>query len=278
MRPSAIHRLSCSQVLTGDNMKRIILAALAVSAPVAANAQTCASYVGTTVSPLTFDQALTSIKPVEPKGEFETSDAYRARLAASGASGPLIIAKKIEGAKYLAYNADKGAFDVQSYLFDNTNFSAWDTFYYAKSGVKASTIGNLDVTISSSEVTTGSYAAQNGFGAKATITKITRTEKAIFDRETVGYNEQLFVNNKDGIIGQVSMSVADAQAFKPQAKIAFVVVPKLPYIVRATFPYGKTTISNPTDVTVNATVLVADIQCGLLMNGTNQVVAAFQTR
>src|SRR3546814_11168915 len=64
--------------------------------------------------------------------EFETSDAYRARLAAAGGSGPLIISKKIEGAEYLAYNADLGAFEVKSYLFDNTNFSAWDTFYYAK--------------------------------------------------------------------------------------------------------------------------------------------------
>src|SRR3546814_6917938 len=41
------------------------------------------------------------IKPVAPKDEFETSDAYRARLAAAGGSGPLIISKKIEGAEYL---------------------------------------------------------------------------------------------------------------------------------------------------------------------------------
>ncbi|KTE27489.1 hypothetical protein ATE69_05510 [Sphingopyxis sp. H071] len=261
-------------------MKNTFLGVLLVAAPAAAQAQsTCASYVGTTVAPLTFDQAVGSIKPVAPKGEFETSDAYQARLASSGGSGPLIISKKIEGAQYLAYNADAGAFEVKSYLFDNTNFSAWDTFYYAKvTSPKASTMGNLDVTISSSEVETGTYSAQNGFGAKTTVTKITRTEKAIFEGEPARYNDNLFISDKDAVVGRVPMSVAEAQAFKPQAKIAIVAVPKLPYVVRATYPYGDTTISNPTDVTVNATVLVADIQCGLLMNGTNQVVAAFPTR
>lgn len=260
-------------------MKAIILGGLLVSAPTTAQAQsTCASYVDTTVSPQTFDQAVASVKPVAPKGEFETTDAYQGRLAAAGSSGPLIISKKIEGAEYLAYNADKGVFEVKSYLFDNTNFSAWDTFYYAKvTAVKAGTIGNLDVTISSSEVATGTYSAQNGFGAKTTVTKIARTEKAIFDRETARYGEELFPN-KDAVIGELPMSTTEAQAFKVQAKIAFVVAPKLPYVVRATYPYGETTISNPTDVTVNATVLVADIQCGLLMNSANQVVAAFQTR
>src|SRR3546814_1076633 len=104
------------------------------------------------------------------------------------------------------------------------------------------------VTISSSEVTTGTYSAQNGFGAKATISKITRTEKAIFEGEPARYGEELFIANKGGVIGTVPMSVAEAQAFKPQAKIAFVVVPKLPNVVRATYPYGKTTISNPTDI------------------------------
>lgn len=260
-------------------MKRIIIAALAASSPVAADAQVCASYVGTSVSPRTFDQAIASIKPVAPKGEFETSDAYQARLASSGGSGPLIISKKIEGAEYIAYNADAGAFEVKSYLFDNTNFSAWEAFYHAKvTSPKASTRDNLDVTISSNEVTTGTYSAQNGFGAKTLVSKITRTEKAIFEGEPARYGEDLFIADKQGIFGRVPMSVAEAQAFKPQAKIAIVAVPKLPYVVRATYPYGETTISNPTDITINATVLVADIQCGLLLNGTNQVIAAFATR
>ncbi len=164
-------------------MKKIILTAALFCTPQMAQAQSgCTAYTDTTVQPQTFDQAIASIKPVAPKDEFETSDAYRARLAAAGGSGPLIISKKIEGAEYLAYNADIGAFVVKSYLFDNTNFSAWDTFYYAKvESPKASTLSNLDVTISSSEVTTGTYSAQNGFGAKATISKIARTEKAIFE-------------------------------------------------------------------------------------------------
>ncbi|MDZ3831938.1 MAG: hypothetical protein U0S50_09005 [Sphingopyxis sp.] len=261
-------------------MKKFIFGALLMAAPGVAHAQSsCDAYTGTTVQPQTFDQAIASIRPVAPKDEFETSDAYRARLAAAGGAGPLIISKKIEGAGYLAYNADKGAFEVKAYLFDNTNFNAWDAFYYAKvTDPKASTMSNLDVVISSSDTVTGTYSAQNGFGAKTNVSKVTRIEKAIFESEPARYGEELFFQNKDAIVGEVPMSVAEAQAFKPQAKIAFVAVPKLPYVVRATFPTGKTTISNPTDLTVNSTILVADIQCGLLMNGTNKVVAAFKTR
>lgn len=127
-----------------------------------------------TVSPSSFDKAIAGIKPFAPKREFETSDAYQAWLAASGASGPLIIAKAIEGAQYLRYNADIGAFEVPSYLFDNSNFSAWDAFYFAEvSSLEADSSGNLDIAISSSEVATGTYSAQNGFGSRTTVTKIT---------------------------------------------------------------------------------------------------------
>lgn len=240
-----------------------------------AHAGTCDSYVGKTVAPKAFDQAILSINAPAPKGEFETTAAYQARIQGAGGNGPLIISKRIEDRKYLEYDADRGAFKVLSYLFDNTNFPAWEALYTTP-GLDPSTMSNLDIAFDSSDVATGTYSAQNGFGARATITKLTRTVKGVFERPAKGYSESLFPS-KDGVIGYLPMEPAQAQAFRQTAKIAFVVVPKSPYVVRRTFGYGETTISNPTDVTVNSTILIADIQCGLIMNPVNQVVAAFDT-
>jgi len=110
------------------NLKATIFSVLMASLPFASHAKSmCASYNGITVSMLTFDEAIANIKPFSPKGEFETTAAYKARLAASELKRPLIISKDLEDPKYIKYNADRGVFEVASFLFDNTNFAAWDT-------------------------------------------------------------------------------------------------------------------------------------------------------
>lgn len=263
--------------LGGDEMKGLLalICSMAICGPAVAQDQ-CSAFKGTTIAPKTFDQAVLSLNAPTPKGEFETTAAYQARLAQAGSSGPLIISKKPEGSQYLEYDADQGAFAVKSYFFHNTNFPAWETFYHAKNGVEASTLRNIDVTIASTDVATGSYSGQNGFGAKATITKITRTVKAIYDREA-RYDEDLFIT-KSSSLGYVPMSIEQAKVFKQQAKIAFLVMPKSPFVTRASFSYGKTTVSNPTDVTVDATVLNADIQCAFLTDAANKVLEAYPTR
>ncbi len=238
----------------------------------------CDSYVGQIVAPTTLDQAILALNAPAPKGEFETTSAYQSRIAAAGNSGPLVIGKKLEDPKYLEYNADLQLFSVQKYLFDNTNWPAWEAFYHAKNGVKASTMssGNLDVVLSSSDTPTGTYSAQNGFGARTTVTKLTRTIKVIFEGEG-RYGEDLFLT-KETVLGTVPVNLEQAKTFRQQAKIAFVVVPKAPFVTRANYLWGETTIRNPTEVTVNAIVLNADFQCALLTDGINKVLAAFPTR
>ena len=55
----------------------------------------CATYIGTVVAPLTFEQALAGIKIVPPKGEFETSLAYADRVSASESAKEIIISTPI---------------------------------------------------------------------------------------------------------------------------------------------------------------------------------------
>jgi hypothetical protein len=218
------------------------------------------------------------LKAPAPKGEFETTAAYQARVAASGQAGPLVISKRMEDPKYLEYDADQQAFKVQKYLFDNTNWPAWEAFYHAKNGVSASSSsdGNIDIVISSTDTPTGSYQAQNGFGARTTVTKITRTIKVIFQGEG-RYGEDLFLT-KSTVLGTIPMAVDQAKTFRQLAKIAFVVVPTAPYVTRASYLWGETTIDSPSEMRINAVILDADIQCALLTDNLNKVLAAYPTR
>ena len=258
-------------------MIEMISIALMLSAAIttAAHAVTCDSFVGQAVTSKSFDQAILAINAPAPKGEFETTAAYQVRIQGAASTGPLIISKRMEDPKYLEYDADRGAFKVFSYLFDNSNYPTWEALYTTP-GLDASTISNLDIQISTSDVVTGTYSAQNSYGARATITNITRTLKGVFERPAKSYAESLFPS-KDAVVGYLPMSSAQAQAFRQAAKIAFVVVPKSPYVVRRTFQDGETTISNPTKITVNSTILIADIQCGLIINSDDHVVGAYDS-
>ncbi|MCW3836796.1 hypothetical protein ACFQ1E_12035 [Sphingomonas canadensis] len=244
----------------------------------AASAQ-CASYVGQTVAPVLFEQVIASFGNIAPKGEFETTAAYQARVAAAGGGGPLIISKKPEDPKYFAYDADNQVLRVQSYAFHNTNIGWWEAFYEAKpAGITASTMSNIAIVISQTEKANGTYRAQNSYGASTDVVKIDRTTYSIFEREAPPGQYNVFDAEKDGNLGSIPMDIATAQRTKPTLRIAFVVVPKAPYLVEGTHSVGRVTVSNPRDVTEHFKIMIADLQCGLLMDSVNKVLAAYPTR
>jgi hypothetical protein len=188
--------------------------------------------------------------------------------------------------RHIRYDADAGRLAIQSYAFDNTSFDAWTAFYgtpYAAS-LNASTIGNIDAVISQRDTPNGTYEGQNAYGARWTITRINRTTQAIFDR-TLGPREGVFgglfpsADSTPYVAGYIDMPPEVAQRVKPALKLAFVVMPREPFIIRNTFPgRGRITIQNPRDVTETATVLIGDIQCGLVLDTSNHVLGAYATR
>lgn len=263
----------------------VILAASAANGAQPGNTKApsqCPRFLGTTVSPRAFDQAFEHLAKISPKGEFETTVQYESRKAAAigTVDGPLLISKLPESSEYFVYDADQQKLTIKSYAFDNTSFDVWTAFYSAKANtLEASTSGNIEVVISETDVKTGSYEGGNAFGAKAEITKISRTTNAIFQRKAKDYRDTLFVSKgKDGEIGELSLAPADAQALKPQLRLAFVVWPKDPFVIKSEFLFGRTTVSNPREITVHATVLIADIECGLLLDSTNKVLGAYEAQ
>ena len=252
-----------------------------------ANAQDqCSSYVGQIVAPRSFDAVAASLSKIPTKGEFETTAAYEARKAAAiGAnSNNHIITNTPEDRAAFAYDADSQKLRILDKAFGYDIGNIGMKFITSDSKIKYST-RNLDVTISETERPVGTYIGSNSFGAKARITKVDRVTKGIFDGEAPSRFSDFAANylfattgqNKD-VVGELALSPSEAQALKPTLKLAFVVTPKDPFLIQGSHSVGETTIADPVDITNRFSILIADIQCGLVMNATNKVLAAYPTK
>jgi hypothetical protein len=254
-------------------------------------AQSCDSYIGQSISPLTVSQASARVPNFQPKGEFETTADFEARkkVATSASESPLFISREPEDRKYFEYNADAQALGIKKYVFSNWLFEAWDAFYGVPSAkplnANVYATANLSPLTSSKEIITGSYEAQNSFGAKFNVTKVTKELEAIFERSVetrpggpLGMEVFPAADEAPYIIGYLNLSPAEAQRLKPLLKLAYVVEPKEPYIIKNTYSLGKTTLANPIETTAKATVLIADIKCGLVTDDKNVVLGAYPTR
>ncbi len=222
-----------------------------------------------------------------PKGEFETTADYEARRNASvgTAARTVIIPKQPEGLEYFEYDADAQKLKVLSYAFDNTGLDVWSAFYAAElyGKIDVNTFGNVEVVISREENPTGSHVASNAYGATVDVLEIAWTTRAIFDRQgdgTSGLDYGLFpsADNSPYVVGELSLAPAEAQRLKPTLQVGFVVTPREPYLVTGRHKVGKTTIQNPRAITEDFSILIADIQCGVVMDSSDKILMAYPTR
>lgn len=242
----------------------------------------CRQYQDQIVSPITMDAAIARFAAVPlDKGEFESSAAFaaRQRAALGGELGPMIIGMEPER-RHIKYDADAQRLTIERYLFDNSNL-AHDIVFGPGTPlhrrIRYSSTGNVGVVISQAETVSGSYEASNAYGAGARVTRLHRVTKAIFDREGDSFSS-LFPRGTPQVLVDVRMSPEAAARVKPQLQVAFAVEPKSPYLARGVGSVGRPTISRPIEITNEVTVILADIQCALLMDGSNQVLGSFPTQ
>lgn len=264
--------------------------ALTLLSPNFTHAQSCETYIGQTPKLTDIKTAIEQNQSIKPKGEFESTTEYQARLAReTRIAERLIIPKKINATK-LSYQADEesfkvgvGTFDDQYAVFSNALWEVGGPFYDPKApfGVKR----YADTRIKKEDLPTGTYKAANAFGREVEVIELDSISWGIFDRKLEGRNfrnsrQELIVppvKNTD-YIGRFAIPRAKAAAFKASATAAFVVEPKKPWSVshREAFP-SKATIRRPLKETNVINVLFADIQCALLLDADKKVVAAFDT-
>jgi hypothetical protein len=249
----------------------------------AETATRCSQWQGRVASVVTFDSAVEKFRSIGPKGEFETTAEYEARRSrVIGASGtPVVILNRSEDPKFFEYDADTATLRVVRYAFSNRGMDYWSAFYTAnqKDKFDVSTGFNLAFVASMSEVPVGTYQASNAYGAKAEITRLERTVKAVFERGAK-LDEALFPNTERPpfVVGTIKMKPDEARRIKPGLKTGFLVKPKAPFLISGRHRVGTTTIQNPYEVTESFQILIADIQCGFLLDSDNKVLGAYPTR
>ncbi|MBL8546203.1 MAG: hypothetical protein JNL81_07045 [Hyphomonadaceae bacterium] len=268
-------------------MRFLIVAAAALfvfASGGAAVAQECEAMAGTQISPISFDAAATALSSVPAKDEFETTAQYQTRVEAAlaGISSRMLVSAPFD-TEYATYNADAGRFEIRSYAVRNLN-TDWFTVFYGSphyGGIRYSTLGNIDLVLSSSDRPNGTYQGQNSYGATWTVTRVTRTVNAIFEREPARYNEELFGQRPAGaapLTWTLPVPVEQARGMRDRFRAAVLIAPRAPFFFEnRQQSAGRITIQNPRDVEQVSRIIVADIQCVVITDDQNNVLIAQRT-
>jgi TonB family protein len=232
----------------------------------------CPTYVGQTVAPRNFSTVLTPYTRLTPRSEYETRPQYEARrnaILGTAARGPLIIEKLGFERATVHYDADGQRLTVDPNAFFTPSFS-WDRAIQA-SGVHINSdpyaFARTAVVMAQRDRVTGSYRGSNAFGVRATITSYRQATLAI-------YGEALprIPNYRPMDIEHIAP--AEAMRLKPLIRLAVVAEPHEPYVAAGTFYGGTPTIDDPEQWTYDFLFMFADIQCGLVLDPGNRVIAA----
>ncbi len=254
----------------------------------------CKGYVGKSIHPVTFDDVVDAIPKIEPRGEFETTEAYKERVRQQMASVPRewIISQPVDR-RYLKYDPDKQRMKVmKSAIVGDYYFEAWYPLFDYKDllHVSAISFGNVRYVISHTEEPIGTYEAKNAFGVKATVQKSVVHVQAVFDRglpnsETSLDEDALFPHATQDkefhtVVGAWHVPVEKAKSLKNEIEAAYFIRLREspPYVVRKMRRTREPTITVPREVWEDATVLIADIRCAFLADSENVVIAAYPTR
>lgn len=257
----------------------LLVVTIFVSSPAAAF-DGCKNLVGKTVSPTSFDAAATNMQRYPAKDEFETTEKYRQRIAAISGdqSAPLIILQE-PNRHSVEYDADRGLLVVSAFVFGVDGFDALPTLLMAK-GAASLDVGsgdNVSALINRRDTIMGKYIGTNAFGVHATITRVSRTTNALFDRRVPGRSSQFIDVEHSPEIAEIPMTVVEAKILERTIKTGWLFEPKPPFVVRSVRHVGDVDIDTRKDIIEHATVLIGDIPCGLLLGQDNKILAAFRT-
>ncbi|MCA1807044.1 MAG: hypothetical protein LC687_04235 [Actinobacteria bacterium] len=231
---------------------------------------------------------------VPTKGEFETTDEYDQRSNAavsSVAASPLIIPVAVpekERNGVFVYDADRQVMRVKNYAFSAGICPGLGCLGHDRRGIEA--------VVSETEKVTGSYVGTNAFGVKAKVVQSLRTLEVLYEPKDapkgldsvsrIGWeldHDDAVFPKPAGVVGywypvvEFSIGTDDARKLKPNLRTVVVISPQEPFVVKGTKAPLAPTINLPSSTTVAYTLLVGDVLCGLVLDGSNKVVAAFPT-
>lgn len=257
-----------------------ILLNASAAMPVVDNDTICRKFVNTTVRSTTMDAAISSFSVTTPKGEYETTAGYKARRdAALPAEKTVVVRVPVKDTSSFTYDADKNALAVSGYAFLGSG--GFNPYHLLGSAAADLSNGqNLNVAVSSHDTGKGSYRATNAFGAVGNVARVSRISKVIFDgnRANIAPPLDIFKTGfRTNVVGYIPLEASEARRLKTLLRLSFVVVPQEPYVVTVEYSRGAPTLDDPRQINERTTVLLGDIQCGLVTDNFDKVLAAFPT-
>ena len=256
----------------------------------------CRSYVGKTPALSSFEAAAVAVPKLVLKDEFETTAQFEKRRRSQEQSltrKSLVISVPVDR-DYIEYDADAEQLEVGSLAFGvsalaetaQTGLAA--TMVLREEGLEASLLdgGNIAIFLGSIEKVTGSYFARNGLGIAVRVTEVDKTTRAIFDKE-----------NASGALGQARIRAAmfpmaeipphlgaslklpamQAKELKSSLKLAYLVEPRAPFLVTGSIDSFPATFPSAKKVNEKFRFLIADIQCGFVLDKAGKVLEATPT-
>lgn len=255
----------------------------------AAAPSSCESYLGRTVTPQAFAAAVARVATLRARGKGESRAAYEARKgAALGPPGEaLIILKASEGMKYLPYDAQAQKLRIIEYAFHNKAFSPMRALPAAGFAIPDSRSGSYyQAVIEQREEILAPPTASPAIpdaegrpvGKMRFITQVIFQGVAPFDEDD--WVTHLFPAGKgsERQVGELSLTPAEAAALRPHLRLAFVAVPIAPFFVAGRSKYRSMPHVDLMDTVEDYQVLVADLRCGLALDGAGKVLGAYPTK
>lgn len=279
-----------------DLKKRTAEVVAMVEATTSEQARKCDRYVDQNVAPIDLKIAKAGYINLTPKGEFETTAQYgirRKSILNASAKNTLVIETTVDR-DHLEYDADNQVIQIKPEAFALSGVSDGEpesglaaSLLLDQHGVDAHAFGNnVAVILRTADKTLRRYKAQNAFGASTNIEVVESSIEGILDRKFVPDGNILdesgivfpVARASPHLVGTIPVSLAAAKLAKSSLRLAFVVQPKMPYLVSGTSAYPvKATMQNPQEINYRFSWLIADIQCGLAMDARGKVVGAFPT-
>jgi hypothetical protein len=231
-------------------MLKALLIAATVAFAGSVNAQTCASYNDTVISPVTFATAADAA-PLQNdalrQDEFETAAQFRARIDAGrrAAAGTRYIISVPLHLSEVRYNADAGAFIVRSSAINSVELH-WQSAF------------------------AGTALEGNGYGnfANTSISLTLSDLEAVFERNS-GLRESIFAKGPSSpvVTWSIPVEIEHARKIKDGLKAAIVVHP----VARTTKNIG--TIARP----IEQNIIVGPIYCAFITDYDNRVIFSVTT-
>lgn len=236
----------------------------------------CKSYVGQVVKPAAFAALAAQLSSPAPKGEFETTAQYNARVAAARQpvpEGPVIITLPTDR-EFISYNADTGAMFVQAGAFGAGKFSdivdvQVTADYFGLVPKELATGSAIPHSMSERQVRT--YTARTGLGLEVKVSEIERQSNGLYISSPKLFP---FAKSNRSAVAFLEAKPPQAQQLKLTLKVALALLPKAPYVFRTEQPGAAPTARSPVQYEDKLTALYGDAKCALVLDSANRVLAS----